>query len=443
MIKPKVGVCTAITKEFNLGAEDSKKYQKDLVDAVESSGFEAIQAENFISTPAIAEETANNFIKKDVDLFILNIGTFVDDLRIMPLVINCKKPFIIWCNDINAFNISITGAQNIIPNLYDLKLDYRFIYGDFDDEIALKKLQSFTRASFIKNMLRKTKIGYFGGHPSIMTSLTIDEIAIKKFFGISLYNFGNEDIFLESKKISKAESKKMWEKIKSAAGKIDASEDLGLINSSILVYLLKIVKEKGLNSVSVNCFPHLKGKVCIPIARLNDMGISAGCEGDLDSTIIMHVLYNLSGKTVANGDQLKIFNLDKPDNFMMFTHCGAGGFTLAANQEEVSIHTDFETGKGIAVYFPERIPGEVTVVNMHGSREGYRMFFTKGKVLDINLMKYYEGNPMGIQFNFNIRDMLEKIAYGGFGHHWSIGYGNYIEELTELCRLLKINYTTI
>ena len=36
--------------------------------------------------------------------------------------------------------------------------------------------------------------------------------------------------------------------------------------------------------------------------------------------------------------------------------------------------------------------------------------------------------------------MLKEIAKGGFGHHWNIGYGDYIEELIEMCKLLKINY---
>lgn len=127
----------------------------------------------------------------------------------------------------------------------------------------------------------------------------------------------------------------------------------------------------------------------------------------------------------------------------MFSHCGAGAFSLAANKNDITIHNDYETEKGIGVYFPERIPGEVTVANMLGSRNGYRMFITKGKVLDTDLMQYYEGNPINIQFDFNIRDMFKKIAYGGFGHHWNIGYGNYIEELIELCKLLKINYTVM
>ena len=441
MIKPKIGICTAVMKGFNLGEEDSIVYQKDLIEVCNKSGFEPVVADEFISTPEIAGKAADLFVNEDVDLYILHIGTFVDDPRVMPLIMKVKKPVIIWAHDYSAFNISITGAQNVIPNIYDLGLDYKFIYGRFDDKTAIEQLYEYGRACAIKNILSKSKIGYIGGHPKIMTNLTIDEIAIKDIFGITLSNFGNEELIKGSQSIDAKESKEKWEEIKGLAGEVDASDELGIISSSMLSYILKIVKEDGLDAVSINCFPQLKGQVCIPIARLNDLGIPSACEGDLNSTILMYILYKLSGRSVSNGDQLKIYDLDKKSNSMMFSHCGAGAFSLAADKKEIKIKTDYETGDGIAVFFPERIPGEVTVANMMGSREGYRMFITRGRVLDTDLTVDYQGNPINVQFDFNIRDMLDSIGEGGFGHHWNIGYGNYAGELIYLCELLGIDYT--
>ena len=443
MIKPKVGICTCIMKGFNMDEGDSVKYQELLVESTQRLGFEPTVFNEFISSAEIAKNAADFFNEKDADLYVLNLGTFTDDFRVMPLFTGANTPFIIWAHDYNAFNISITGSQNIMPNLFDLEIDYRFIYGKFDDSIALDDFYKFARACAMKNKLKKTNIGYVGGHPKIMTSLTADEIMIKKTFGLTIVNFGNEDILLGSQEIEAVQSKKIWSEIKASAGKVDASDEMGMMTSSILAYVLKMVKENSLGAISINCFPHLKGKVCIPVARLNDMGIPAACEGDLDSTILMFMLYHLSGKPVSNGDQLKVFDLDKPGNSLMFSHCGAGAFTLAADKSEITIHTDYETGEGIAVYFPERIPGEVTMAAMHGSRQGYRMFIAKGQALDTNMMKYYEGNPINIRFDFNIRDMFKNIAYSGFGHHWNIAYGNNVEELIEICELLRIDYTVM
>ena len=156
MIKPKIGISTVVMKGFNLGEDDSTGYQKELVDAVKKLGFNTVVAEKFISNPEITEEVSDLFKKEDVDTYILLVGTFTDDRRVMPLINGADKPVIIWATDINAFNISITGAQNIMPNIYDLGLEYRFIYGNFNDKFALNDLYKFSRACAIKNRLKKT-----------------------------------------------------------------------------------------------------------------------------------------------------------------------------------------------------------------------------------------------------------------------------------------------
>ena len=300
MLKPRIGICTAIMKGFNLGEDDSIGYQEDLVKTCTDLGFEVIAAEEFISSPEIGEDVAEFFLEKDLDAYILHLGTFIDDPLVMPLITKLNKPVMVWAHDYSAFNISITGSQNLIPNIYELGLDYKFIFGKFDDERAINKLYKYGRACALKNRLGRLKIGYFGGHPSIMTNLTIDEIAVKSIFGISLINFGNEDMILGSEKVDKKQSKKIWTEIKDLAGEVDAGDEAGMASSSILAYILKVVKENSLGAVSINCFPHFKGKVCIPIARLNDLGIAAACEGDLNSTILMYILHQLSGKTVSN-----------------------------------------------------------------------------------------------------------------------------------------------
>ncbi len=439
MIKPRVGITTVVMKGFNQDEEDAIGYQKQLVKAVEKMGFEPVVAPEFIDEYTIAAKNADFFNSKDIDLYILLFGTFSDDARVMPLITGVDKPMIVWATDYNPFNISITGSQNVMPNIWDLGIDFRFIYGDFNDKFALHDLYVFSRACAIKNKLSKTRIGYVGGHANIMTCQTIDEILVKKIFGTTIVNFGNEYIILGREKVSKEETKNLWDEIKSMVGSVKSSDKNGLMTSSTLVQVLKMIKDNKLQAISINCFPHLKGQVCIPVARLNDLGIPSACEGDLNSTILMYIMYLLTGKASSNGDQLKVYNLDKPGNSIMFSHCGAGALSLTKNKKDIVIHDDYETGKGVAIYFPENIPGEVTMGGLIGSSGEYRMFIANGKAVGSNLIKAYEGNPLEVEFPFNVRDMFKQIAYNSFNHHWNIAYGNLKEELLELCQLLKIN----
>ena len=62
MLKPKIEICTAVMKGFNLGEEDSVVYQKELVGQCKNLEFETIVAPEFISSPEIAEKTAKYFV---------------------------------------------------------------------------------------------------------------------------------------------------------------------------------------------------------------------------------------------------------------------------------------------------------------------------------------------------------------------------------------------
>lgn len=79
MIKPRVGITTVIMRGFNQHEEDAIVYQKQLIEAVEKMGFEAVVAPEFIDDYKVATKNAEFLNKKDIDLYILLFGTFSDD----------------------------------------------------------------------------------------------------------------------------------------------------------------------------------------------------------------------------------------------------------------------------------------------------------------------------------------------------------------------------
>ncbi len=433
MIKPRVGTAVTALSGYNLGEEDAQNKFEELNSCISKLNFDVIPSDYIVDSIENSEKASKRFSQADVDLIVILIGTWTPDFFITPIPQDVERPVAIWALDRDILNISLCGSQNVMAALYEFGKQYKFIFGEFDDEITIKNLYSFSRACAVKNKLRKSKVGYFGAHPDFMTSLMVDEYAVRNILGPMLINFGNEDIIINRESIEEPQCKKEWENIIACAGCVKASKENADINSKTLLYLKRVVEEYNLDAISINCLPHLKGQVCIPIARLNDMGIPAACEGDLNSTVAMYILYLLSGKAVSNNDQFKVY---LEDNSIVFSHCGAGPFSLASNKEEINIHSDFETGKGLGVYFPINTPGEVTICNLIGRRDSYRMFVTRGEVIHTDMI--YEGNPLRVKFNFDVRGMLDKIAEKGHGHHWNITWGNYVEELKEFCRLINI-----
>lgn len=97
------------------------------------------------------------------------------------------------------------------------------------------------------------------------------------------------------------------------------------------------------------------------------------------------------GRSGINGDFLRMF---PEKNQILFSHCGAGPFSMARSLRDIALQESIETHNGLAVFFPADQPGTVTAVNLMGSRAGYRLAVMVGQVEETDML--YEGTPMRV-----------------------------------------------
>jgi L-fucose isomerase-like protein len=110
--------------------------------------------------------------------------------------------------------------------------------------------------------------------------------------------------------------------------------------SGLLSYVLR---EYNLDAITVECFPLVQKEgvtACLPLAKFNDEGIPAGCEGDLTAIAGMMVCKELTGiiPWMANVNRVT-------DEICMFSHCTAAPGLLSG----FNVTTHYETGKGTAI----------------------------------------------------------------------------------------------
>lgn len=104
-----------------------------------------------------------------------------------------------------------------------------------------------------------------------------------------------------------------------------------------------IIQKNNLDAITVECFPMVQRHgvtACLPLARFNDLGIPAGCEGDLTAITGMMLCRELTGiiPWIANINKVS-------DEGCIFSHC-----TIAPGLvSEYSVTSHFETGKGTAI----------------------------------------------------------------------------------------------
>ena len=107
--------------------------------------------------------------------------------------------------------------------------------------------------------------------------------------------------------------------------------------------LTNTIQKRDLDAITVECFPMVQKDsvtACLPLAKFNNEGFPAGCEGDITAIAGMMLCKELTGISPW------IANINKATNDVcMFSHC-----TIAPGLvSDFSVKTHFETGKGTAI----------------------------------------------------------------------------------------------
>ncbi len=432
--KPCVGVASLAFPGFYLGEEKAPEKHREILTQLQKLKLKIINCGVVMDT-STAKEAGRVFAEKKVDFIFALLTTFAPDHFVVEILDACDVPIFMYALEREFDCISLVGAMLINPTLYDLDKQYQLHAGDFSEQKIIDSLMVFARASMMHRMLRDMRVGYMGKNPDIMFSMQVDEYGLKKKLGVTVIPLRDFEYMNRVKAITGEEARNDWIDVKAQVGKVEVSDAEGIEASKSFIAMVKMAEEKNLDALSINCWTQLKSRICLPIARFNELGIGAGCEGDLHSTILMRLLFMVSGRAAINGDFMRLFS---DENQIMFSHCGAGSFSMARSKREIVLHESIETRDGIGVFFPADQPGTVTAVNLMGSRAGYRLAALVGEIQETDMS--YEGNPMRIRFDRPVYDILQDAVRHGAGHHWSIEYGDLSGELELLARFLYIEY---
>lgn len=164
-----------------------------------------------------------------------------------------------------------------------------------------------------------------------------------------------------------------WERAASTDGA--AAEDFA---RSVGVYRgLKVLVERyRLSAVTVRCFDLLQQEGatgCVALSRLADEGISAGCEGDIPSIILLRWLWHLTGRV---GWMANPSDMDLAKGLILLAHCTVPLGLVEAHR----MMSHFESGQGIGIAgsFPT---GPVTLLRLGGA-EMERWWGAEGSLLE-------------------------------------------------------------
>ncbi len=144
---------------------------------------------------------------------------------------------------------------------------------------------------------------------------------------------------------------------------VEASADALLAAGGVHARLCRLVQAERLDAVAVRCFDLVvrrRTTGCLALARLNEDGIVAGCEGDLVATVAMLWLRLATGAIPWMANPSRV---DPERGLLSLAHCTvARGLTTSYR-----LRTHFESGQGVGIQ--GTLPtGPVTLVRIGGAR---------------------------------------------------------------------------
>ncbi len=434
VIIPKIGFCV-IYHPFEEKVEKAPEiFQKSLKLLETLENFEIIPAKELIKDIKTGIFVVEQFKAKQVDVICVKLATWSSDEPILKMSSIYDVPFIFWTYpDMHAG--SLCGGQQFNMVFKEEGKECIFVYKD--DDQALQKIANYTRVIALKKKLKLIRLGIIGKPTQGMTEVLYDEDSVKEIFGPSIYSIGLDEFKQFVEKINEKVASSSWEGIKEKVSKVSVKDSEGINAVKNYLALEDLIKSEQLSGITIECYPTYMGEVCLGFSFLADDGIACACEADINSTILMYILMNLSHGPVHNVDPLFIY---EEDNSILGTHCGCGSFELANSKHNIELANVRLANKGLCILFPSK-PGKVTMANLVGKKGTYRLTVIEGEAIETKME--FPGNPIRIKLPAPIQDYLDLIEEFGIGHHWIIAYGHYGRELRQLTKLIKIDFLQI
>ncbi len=326
--------------------------------------------------------------------------------------------------NIERFNILIGSRHD---NSYASATEVKALLNAKGIRSLLLDEEEFETKEFLSNFLKvkegleklnNSRLGQIGKISDWLVSSTISDKLLKEKLGIHL-------IEIPWDKISHFSNYSVSSDFLSAfdgKGEIDLSD-----TSRVNEMLTDVIKKWNLDAITVECFPLVQNEgvtACLPLSLFNDLGIPAGCEGDLTAIVGM-----MLGKEIA-GTIPWIANINKvSEEYCLFSHC-----TIARDLvDNYSVTTHFETGKGSAIAgnFKNDI---ITIFRVDNSLSN--AFIAIAHIEDRPNSCTSCRTQIKVKLSANKVRSLKDIP---LGNHHLIFSGNHVNLLSVLCNMLNIN----
>jgi hypothetical protein len=413
------------TPELDEHAEISR-LEKHLADTERKLGDVKFVGESkWIKTPDEAAKVAAQFVQAD-GVLVFNSGCVLE--HILAPIFEADRPTVVfsqpysghdWCK---ICKMPKAGKKVVLLATSDFS-----------------KITELASVMTVAPHLRQTRIIHIGGQwgvtlsPELKSKLGVDVV------GVDMDRFRRVYQAVDAKAVE--DESQQW--IEKAEKVIEPSKEDILKASRTYLTMKNIISEEGARAITINCLGGFAldelGYPCLGFSKLNDQGIIAACEADMDSTLTMLMFGYAFGVPGFISDPV----FDTATDTVIHAHC------LSATKMDgpagprcpYFIRSHNERRVGACLQVKHRIGQPITcakLVNLD------TMLISTGKIVGNPDLDRACRTKMATRVA-NARKMLDNwgggVVEGGMVEHLHrvIFYGDRLQNIKHLCVLMGRN----
>ncbi len=312
---------------------------------------------------------------------------------------------------------------------------------DLDDLIALLR---------VRKAVQQTKLLYLtdrpGGKPTFGVKSIIPADILEEKYGIdfkyvSFAEFLDEWDRVTSNQELQKKAKQIADNLVRNAEAVHIKKENIINDVNFYLTVKEIMKTYDCNSFTVDCFEFCPTKIpynkkfnpCLTHSLLKDEGYPSVCEGDLNALLAMAIEMYLADKSAYMGNP----NFDRDENIMSIHHSDLGLKFKGLDRTEIppyEIQYFTEDGVGTIIRYDFTLDKGETVTFARFNPAGTKLLVSSGTIVRGTGMDLH---GCGLTIHVKIPDAARFFKeQANTGHHLSVVYGDYTQELKQLGEIM-------
>lgn len=298
-----------------------------------------------------------------------------------------------------------------------------------EPERVVDRIEAIAAVEHALAAVKGMKIGFVGKPSDWLVASSIDRGVLGAELGLDFEDVPLETLYSFIDAASGEEAARVAEETAMrAGGTVEPTAEAIQEAARIYVGLRDLVRKHELSALSLRCFD-LIGRYnntgCLALARLNDEGIVAGCEGDQQALLSVLLAQELTGEVPFLANPAGIYT---ESNQIDFAHC----MIPTKAVESFTLRSHFESGVGVAIE-GELPDGPVTVLRL-GRGDLSLGWYSEGELIGRGHREDRCRTQASLRLDKSVRYFLENPV----ANHHVVVPGHWGARFEELFRRLGV-----